>query len=60
MSPEEWEVYVDTGFIKMEYLNDLAIRILNAGKLDLKDLQVYQTHAGDIEKILSINKPKSD
>ena len=52
MEPEDWEVYIDTGFVKIEDLKNIAMRIKYGAPLDLQDLQVYQTHAQIIETFL--------
>ncbi len=52
MSPEAWQVYVDTGWVAIEDLKNLAMRIKYNAPLDLQDLQVYQTHAQIIETFL--------
>lgn len=52
MSPEAWKVYIDTGFVAMEDLENIAMRIKYGGPLDIQDLQIYQTHAQIIETFL--------
>jgi len=52
MSPEAWQVYVDTGYVGIEDLKNLAMRIKYNSPLDLQDLQIYQTHAQIIETFL--------
>jgi len=52
MSPEAWQVYIDTGFVELEDLKNIAMRIKYGAPLDLQDLQIYQTHAQIIETFL--------
>ena len=49
---EDWDNYIDTGKISLVILKDIADRIKSGQALDLKDLQVYQTHAELIEHYL--------
>jgi len=49
---EDWNKYIDTGEISIEIIKEIAERIKSGANLDLKDLQVYQTHAELIEHYL--------
>ena len=55
---KDWDRYIDTGKLELKYVKDLVDRIKKGERLNLQDLQVYQTHADIIEVLLK--RPKKD
>lgn len=54
MSPEEWTIYVDTGFVPIHFFKSMVEAIKTGGTLNHQHLAVYQSHGKIIEVLLSL------
>ena len=54
MTKEEWNNYVDTGFVPHYFIKEIVEKIKSGEELTIKHLQVYMTHGSIIEVYLSI------
>lgn len=57
MTNEEWNTYVDTGYVPQRFIKEIVTRIKLGMTLDMRHIQVYMTHSSIIELYLKI-KPK--
>ena len=49
MTNEEWNAYIDTGFVPQYFIKEMVDKIKTGKNLDAKHLQVYVTHGKIIE-----------
>jgi len=54
MTPEEWQLYVDTGEVPMHFLNSMVEAIKSGKTLNSQHLAVYQSHGKIIEVLLAL------
>lgn len=54
MTPEEWQLYVDTGEVPMHFFKSMVEAIKNGKTLNSQHLAVYQSHGKIIEILLSL------
>lgn len=52
MTTEEWEIYIETGFVPQYFIKEMVDKIKSGKTLDAKHLQVYVTHGKIIELYL--------
>lgn len=52
MTQEEWNTYIETGFVPQHFIKDMVDRIKSGKPLDVKHLQVYVSHGKIIELYL--------
>lgn len=57
MTNDEWNTYVDTGYVPQRFIKEIVTRIKLGMTLDMRHIQVYMTHSSIIELYLKI-KPK--
>jgi len=55
MTEEEWNNYVDTGFVPHYFIMEIVEGIKGGEILNVEHLQVYQTHVQFIEIYLKKN-----
>ncbi len=53
MTKEEWNTYIDTGFVPQYFIKEIVNGIRSGQKLTDKHLQVYITHGQIIEIYLN-------
>lgn len=53
MTAEEWNTYIDTGFVPQYFIKEIVDGIKGGQKLNDKHLQVYMTHGQIIEIYLN-------
>ena len=58
MSREEWNTYIDTGFVPQYFIKEIVAGIKNGQKLTPNHLQVYMTHGQIIE--IYLNKKEDE
>lgn len=56
MTKDEWNTYVDTGYVPQRFIKEIVTRIKHNMVLDTRHLQVYMTHHSIIELYLKIDK----
>ena len=56
MTKDEWNTYVDTGYVPQKFIKEIVTRIKLNMVLDTRHLQVYMTHHSIIELYLKIDK----
>lgn len=49
MNKEEWNTYLDTGFVPQHFIMEIVHGIKEGKRLNPKHLAIYQTHAQIIE-----------
>jgi len=52
MTKEEWDNYIDTGYVPKDFIMEIVENIKSGQRLTLKHLQVYMSHGPIIEKHL--------
>ena len=57
MTNEEWNTYVDTGYVPQRFIKEIVTRIKLGMTLNMRHIQVYMTHSSIIELYLK-TKPK--
>lgn len=57
MTNDEWNTYVDTGYVPQKFIKEIVTRIKLGMTLNTRHIQVYMTHSAIIELYLKI-KPK--
>ena len=55
MTPEEWNAYIDTGFVPHYFIKEIVNGIRSGQRLNDRHLQVYMTHGSIIE--IYLKKP---
>ncbi|MDC1282536.1 hypothetical protein N8Z10_01165 [bacterium] len=60
MSPEEWNTYIDTGFVPQYFIKEIVNGIRSGQRLNDKHFQVYITHGAIIEIYLKEPDSKED
>jgi len=58
MTKEEWNTYIDTGFVPQYYIKEIVHGIRSGQRLNDKHLQVYMTHGQIIE--IYLNKKEDE
>ena len=53
MNSEEWNVYVDTGFVPHHFFKSMVEAIKSGEKLNQQHLSVYRSHGPIIEMMLA-------
>lgn len=53
MTKEEWNTYIDTGFVPQYFIKEIVNGIRSGQRLNDKHLQVYMTHGQIIEIYLN-------
>lgn len=53
MTAEEWNTYIDTGFVPQYFIKEIVDGIKSGQRLNAKHLQVYMTHGQIIEIYLN-------
>ena len=56
MTNEEWNNYVDTGFVPQYFIKEIVEKIKCGDQLTIRHLQVYMTHGSIIEVYLSVKR----
>ena len=56
MTNDEWNKYVDTGYVPQKFIKEIVTRIKLGMTLDTRHIQVYMTHSSIIELYLKIDK----
>jgi hypothetical protein len=56
MTTEEWNNYVDTGFVPQYFIKEIVEKIKSGDSLTIRHLQVYMTHGSIIEVYLTMKK----
>lgn len=49
MTKEEWNNYIDTGFVPQYFIKEIVEKIKSGGTLNTKHIQVYMSHGSIIE-----------
>jgi len=52
MTNEEWNKYVDTGYVPQRFIKEIVTRIKHNMTLNMRHIQVYMTHSAIIELYL--------
>jgi hypothetical protein len=52
MTNEEWNHYVDTGYVPHGFIKEIVTLIKNGMTLNMRHVQVYMTHSSIIELYL--------
>ena len=58
MTNEEWNKYVDTGYVPQKFIKEIVTRIKLGMTLNMRHIQVYMTHGSIIELYLKIKPNK--
>ncbi len=58
MTNEEWNKYVDTGYVPQKFIKEIVTRIKLGMTLNMRHIQVYMTHSSIIELYLKIKPNK--
>ena len=58
MTQEEWNNYVDTGYVPQYFIKEIVEKIKSGDTLNIRHLQVYMTHGSIIELYLSTKNKK--
>ena len=53
MTQEEWNNYVDTGYVPHYFIKEIVEKIKSGDQLTIRHLQVYMSHGSIIEVYLS-------
>jgi hypothetical protein len=56
MTKEEWNNYIDTGFVPHYFIKEIVEKIKSGETLTTKHIQVYMSHGSIIEVYLKIKK----
>jgi len=54
MTNQEWNTYVDTGYVPQKFIKEIVTRIKLNMPLTTKHIQVYMSHSSIIELYLKI------
>jgi hypothetical protein len=58
MTQEEWNNYIDTGYVPQYFIKEIVEKIKSGDTLNIRHLQVYMTHGSIIELYLSTKNKK--
>jgi len=53
MTRDEWNSYIDTGYVPHYFIKEIVNGIRSGQRLDARHLQVYRTHSPIIEIYLN-------
>jgi hypothetical protein len=56
MNKEEWNNYIDTGYVPQHFIKEIVENIKSGQTLTIKHLQVYMSHSSIIELYLTMKK----
>ena len=54
MTNEEWNTYIDTGYVPQKFIKEIVTRIKSGIGLNSRHIQVYMTHHSIIELYLKL------